>query len=568
VVVSLSDQPIDPVDYFDIPINDGEPLPAESVQVPKDDEVLDIVNWDPETLKGVRSQVLIALAQEDSPQGFAAFFELLTDKKLTTFAMEWVTTMYYGRSINKYIAIEAFRGSAKTTVFCTFVAFRIGHNPTASNLIIQVGDDIAADNSGRVADIIANHPAWKLVFPNIIPDVRKGWGNQGYEVMDRSIDYGEWRRLNSERKDPSLLGLGYKSRAIIGKRPTGILLVDDILDENNTSSDREMTRVDKILRDEIFPTLRIDSWVVFVFTPWKENDPVVTITDGEDWIHIKTPLLIPVSQKNPGAFNIPQDDPTRWYLSAWPELFPVPTIMTRRRLSGKTGFARMYMLDLSMVGGQMIIYQTYPANMIDPRWIMVGGVDYASISPSSKVSVHLRDYFCLVYVAKNPQGGAVIVGGVIDRPTSLVATSYVMRAQAIFPAWSHCAVETDGKSEEWFARMQLTPHLRLVPVPTRGVRKGFRIYDLLSPWLENGVVKVSDADTPFLNELRKEMQAYPDCEHDDALDAVYTALKTMPDVLKMEEALGNALEDELPMYNRAKKKKLSSPWSSLSRIRR
>lgn len=548
---------------MDNPLEEQQLLPDDTLSSIEDIEQ-DIINWSPEVLRTVRAQALVSLARDDSPEGFAAFFELLTDKKLTAFARDWVVSMYHGRESNKFTAIEAFRGSAKTTVFCSFVAFRIGQIPEASNLIIQVGDDIAADNSSRVADIIANHPSWAQVFPSIRPDFKKGWGNQGYEVVDISMPYPEWRQKNVERKDPTLLGVGYKSRAIIGKRPTGILLVDDILDENNTSSDREMVTVEKILRDVIFPTLRIDSWVVFVFTPWKENDPVLTITSGEDWIHVKTPLLIKAHRDTPGAFCIPMDDTAQFYTSAWPELFPPDTVLKRRRVSGKTGFARMYMLDLTKVGGQMIVWQTYPAHMIDPRWVMTGGADYASISPTSKVSTNLRDYFALAYLAENPQGGVVVVGGVLDRPTSLVATSYIQRAQSIFPAWKHCAVESDGKSEEWISRMLLTPHLRLVPISTGGKRKGFRIYDQMSPWLENGVIKISDADTPFLNELRKEMQTYPDCDHDDALDAVYTALRTMPHVLVMRDDAGMS-DDSLPEYNRSSRnRRLSNPFKAFS----
>ena len=56
-----------------------------------------------------------------------------------------------------------------------------------------------------------------------------------------------------------MLGLGYKSRAIIGKHPTGVLLIDDIHDENNTRSGRELEMVRQVLAGTILPTVTAET---------------------------------------------------------------------------------------------------------------------------------------------------------------------------------------------------------------------------------------------------------------------------------------------------------------------
>ena len=59
-------------------------------------------------------------------------------------------------------------------------------------------------------------------------------------------------------------------------------------------------------------------------------------------------------------------------------------------------------------------------------------------------------------------------------------------------------------------------------------------------WFENGTVRISSADTPFLNALRRLFEKFYDLDpkHDysfDAFDAVYHALRNMPEVLMSYE---------------------------------
>ena len=75
-----------------------------------------------------------------------------------------------------------------------------------------------------------------MVFPHVVPDRDLGWGAGGYEVKRTDIEYEEWRAANAGRKDPTLIGVGYKSRAIIGKHPDGVLIVDDIHDTGLSSA--------------------------------------------------------------------------------------------------------------------------------------------------------------------------------------------------------------------------------------------------------------------------------------------------------------------------------------------
>src|SRR3990170_1740525 len=485
---------------------------------------------------------LTAAAQgRDDPEGFKAFYKLIFGKEIPKHALEeWIKPLYAARAEGKGLVIEAFRGSTKTTTLTiAFTAFRIGKEPHTANLLIQVGDDIAADNSQQVADIIDNSPGWKLTFPDVVPDRERGWGAGGYEVKRADLEYTQWREMNADRKDPTLVGVGYKSREIIGKHPDGVLIIDDIHDENNTASSRELETVRKILTGTIFPTMTPNTWTVFVGTPWVEQDVLHYVASTGEFMHVRTPVM--------------RDEKL-----TWKQKFTKEVIESARKLAGSIQFARMFMLDLSMAHNKVFKYQAYPASEIRFNWPLVGGVDYAGSGDAQKNASGQGDFFAFAYVAKRPGGGAVVVDGVLDRPTQAQAEEYIKRAQEIYPHWMRCVVEGDGKGEEFIQTIKRNPGLKILPLKTGGKGKAKRLERQMSPWLENGTVRISDAETPFLAELRRELDEYPNSAHDDALDALYWALRGIPDVLSMPR-----FDADLPPPVR--KQRQRNPFMALAR---
>lgn len=481
----------------------------------------------------------------DNPEGFSHFYYAIHGRDMPAHGRRWIRKLYTAHRKNKGAIVEAFRGSTKTTIVTiTYTAFRIGHCPQESNLLIQVGDDIAADNTGAVADIIANNPYWRIAFPAVEPDREKGWGTGGYEVKRVDVPYEIWRGMNSTRKDPTLVGVGYKSREIIGKHPTGILVVDDILDENNTSSARELDTVLTTLTGTIFPTIVKGAYNIFIGTPWTADDVLNYVASTGEYEHVRTPLYR-------------EDGNGKRY--AWPGEWSDEREQTVRSLSGSRQFARMYLLDLSKANLQGYKYMTYPNSEIRFNWPMAGGVDYASNRDPVKVAAGRGDYFAMCYLAKLPGGGAVVVDGVLERLSQAQAEIYVKRAQEMFPGWLQSGVEAVGKGDDFVQTIMRNPGLRIIPMHSGRLAKNVRFERELAPWLENGFIRISDANTPFLNELRKELDEGIAADHDDARDSLYYAAKMMPDVLVMPKA-----SDALPEYGMVKEKAVS-PFAAFGR---
>lgn len=469
-------------------------------------------------------EVLLA-RQLDDPIGFASFYWLVTGNKLPEHAREWVEEIYAAKKESRGVVVEAFRGSTKTTtVTIAFTAFRIGKEPHRANLLIQVGDDIAQDNASQVADIILNNPGFKAVFPNIEADREAGWGANGYEVKRTDISYQQWRQMNAKRKDPTLIGLGYKSRGLIGKHPDGVCAIDDINDENNTSSSRELENVKNILTGTIFPMFVPETWQIFIGTPWVENDALNYVASTGEYLHLKTPV-----------YEVDASSETEFegqnIRLAWQDRFPVKEIAKAKKIAGTLQFARMFLLDLTAAKGRIFRYHTYPNSEVKVTWPVVGGVDYARVD-AEKRAEGKSDYFAMAYVAKLPGGGACVIDGVLQRCTQAEAEGYIMRAQGMYPNWQKTAVESDGAGAEFIAVVRRNPGIKIQTVGTKKKAKSVR-YRIMQPWLESGLVRVSDAETPFLVELRRELDNYPYVEHDDALDALFWALMMIPDVLNV-----------------------------------
>ncbi|HRN50180.1 MAG TPA: hypothetical protein PLC52_04785 [Anaerolineales bacterium] len=444
---------------------------------------------------------------QDSPTGFARFYKQLYQRPLPKHAMrDWIEPLYAARAANKGLVVTAFRGSSKTTTLSTaFTAFRIGLQPHRSHLIIQAGDRAASDTAAQVGELIEHNAGWQQAFPAVRPDRKVSWGADGYEVNNTAApSYAEWRAIcaREKGKDPTLLGLGYKSRAVIGKHPTGLLLLDDIHDENNTRSARELEMVIKILTGTILPTATPETWQLVVGTPWRDNDALAYLAATGRFHSASTPIW-------------------RNGRSQWASKFPAAAIRKLRQLSGEAEFARMYLLDLKAAQGLHLRpewLQPYPHEKLHINWPVVMGVDYASTA--DELDGRKRDYFAVAIGRVLPGGGIVLVDGFRAHVSQGEAEQQLRALAAHYPSTQMIGVEAVGKGEEFYHLMLRSSNLPLLPLHPGGKSKGRRFEAGMAPLFQSGRARVADVETPFLRSFREEWLRWPQGEHDDTLDAV------------------------------------------------
>ena len=357
-----------------------------------------------EELKALRKDALTAKSREFSPTGFAAFYERVQSNKLKQYQLdEWIIPIHEMKKTDLGIMIEAFRSSWKTTtVTMTWGAFYIGHHPERGNLIISSSGGNANQITEGIKDIIEHTKAWKDCFPHVVPDKKKGWGEAGYEVMRTDIPYEEWAGLNTKRKDPSLLGLGVESKSLISKHPDGLLLLDDILDEDNTSSVRQMSGIATKVTGTVLPFIvedderpkgqQVITWPIVIGTPWQEDDVYQDLKDTGEFICSKIPIMVEC-EEGEGIF-IDHEKLHGWYILTDPKRHSLDSIVRLYNRSGHKEFMRMYMLNLKVkMEGEGLIFRTYPHDKIDFTAEMTCGVDYMSMIKDANIDLRNRSYY-------------------------------------------------------------------------------------------------------------------------------------------------------------------------------
>ena len=484
----------------------------------------------------------VAKSSENPLRRFAAFYRLVHDNALPQHGLAWIQNIFRAEKKDMGVVIRAFRGSTKSTTFNTFGAWITGEKPWGSTLIVRGTDQAAKESAEQIADIVQNNEGFRAVFPHVVPDTDKGWSQSGYEVKLDNVDYGEWRRRNSDRRDPSVTALPYKSATILGMHPSNFLGIDDLHNDDNTTSDREFQRLIRILTGTIFPTRRPHNpLTVFVGTPWLVDDVLERVIETGGYLEDMTPVYIPTNDPV-NDFDVVQFD---WETSpsklTWPDFMGKDQIIKEYNQDitpNKVEFARMMLCDLTRSERGVFRFHEFPFKDINATWPANGGCDYASVPDPTRKDPH-RSHYALSYVLKNPAtNGLIVHDGTLEQCTQTQGEQYIVAAQSLYPSWGYTVVEGDGVGEQFIAVLRRNPGIRIDARKSGGKRKADRLVLGLGPWLSNGRIMISDADTPFLNALRRFFNLYPNVSRNDpgwdAADSVYWALHAFPECLSMD----------------------------------
>lgn len=493
---------------------------------------------------------------------FVAFYERPEARPyqfIRDYVLEQWNRMVSAQRLNELIGavIEASRELTKTTVITNyFTAFRIGHEPYRANLLIQVGDDIAKDNTSQVARVIKEYEGWKRCFPHVVPDEAKGWGDKGYEVKQThkwlKADSGqptaiskmmpmtdeEWNRLNATRKDPTLLGLGYTSSALIGKHPDGVCAIDDIQNEENTASEKELDAVLDIVESTINYTFTAEAWVIYAGTPWVEHDTLGYIKGTGAYLSVVMPAYVEIVD---GKIKLPDEwleDTQKVYM--WPEMRGESWV--RKKLSQvrkMSEFLRMILLNLTSSGDKIYKYHSYPHKEIKwEEWEIVAGVDpTATFSTVSGKGAGVS-HFAICYALKTPWNTIVIGGGYLEKVGADIGERELVKFIRAHSNFSRASIEDDGSGAIFAGMVKRNHGLVINPHSANELSKKHtkkaRQFDFLSAYTAAGTVLISDEDTPFLNALRKYFDRYPQIgdtsEELDAADSLCYAVLDIPEV--------------------------------------
>ena len=468
-----------------------------------------------------------------SADGYKMHYYGLFSHKLPSFAWDWIQEFFecWNRGI-RHFGFKAHRGATKSTIWTIgFSSYVLTKFPADAILIVQKNDTAAGKTSSAVADIIEHNEGWKIMYPHLTRDMQKRWAFEGYEIVDTSKPYDEWRQmvLDKRPKDNSFVGYGWSNGGIVGMHPNW-LFVDDILDEENTRSKLELKAVTDTMKGNVLQTLnRPPDWnntdeptTIFSYTPWYEDD-FYAYTEATGLYHImETPLMNEVEPTVPGAFAWRQ----KYWTLNWEVRDPVKFVNEKLMKYGEMDFWRMLQLDLKKASGINLKREwlhEFPYERINTTWPVYFGVDYASSADKTKLGD--ADYFTLAIGRVIPGGGIVLVDGYRERLSQGEAEQKVKAFSALHPQLSLIGFEKFGKGYD-SAHNLLYSGLPLIPCPREGEgkrSKGDRFEKAggLGPLFQFSQAWISDLETPFLKTFKDEWSSWPTGAHDDTLDAVY-----------------------------------------------
>ena len=508
----------------------------------------------------------ILLARQFSEEGFAAFFEYMHGSPLHREGRKWAANVFKALHGLRKLLQECFRGSGKSTVLTKmFVAFYIGHFPETTNAIIRVNGSKANESTLAVADIIANDPRFKEVFPHVVP-VEGKWGEEkGYTVKRDDVSESEWTdicRQSSRPTGATLIGFGYDSGSIQGFRTNGLLIVDDIHVKENTRSPRQMEDVKDFVKYQLLkipaPGQGLEAWN---FTPWTDNDAYAERKATNLYIYSRSPIMEKTTADDPDGVLWPDQiewpievtssdidiDLTRqkfpfagsyWKLG-WPERWGISEIALEYINGGPLAFARELMLDLEATKGRLLKrdwlhWMDY--DLIDDSWPVIGGYDYASVS--DKLKHKDRDYASLARGRAIPGGGIVLFGGRFGHYTKSESLDNIRQHFETYPNTVQMKVEAIGKGEEFYNDAMVLKDMSgkyypLSKIESHGKSsKAERFEDYLAPRFASSRIwvatktkdtkkRVSEEDEAFISEFENEWLSFPNGRYDDVIDAVY-----------------------------------------------
>jgi hypothetical protein len=323
---------------------------------------------------------------EESRKNIAAYMRFVWGLQPAPHHLMWFKQML-DPAQDKTIIVGP-RGSAKSTIALVFLSWYIGHFPHLANTLISVTLKQAQDRLETVRDIIEHNIRYQKVFPNIVLDKKRPNNKTALNVMRNDMPYGAWRSLvtrHSDPKSPTLFGSGVGGSQVIGSRCTGILLLDDLMDERNVATEALRDKLWTWVSQTLMPILTGNARVIHITTRWHSDDLVVRQISTGEWTFTYTRALIRGARGKLASY--------------WPAVFPLKRLISIRKMVGGPIFKIMYMCIPTALTGDLfdidMLRQGLPEERVDYRFLFV------SIDPALKAK-HQADDTAITVIGVPP----------------------------------------------------------------------------------------------------------------------------------------------------------------------
>jgi predicted phage terminase large subunit-like protein len=268
---------------------------------------------------------LSELAKQPTPDGIVAYGELAHGHRAAPHHRALIE-FFWGCILERAHGVALLaRGAAKTTWADTIlIAWLLAQYDLRVGLVSNT-DLQSLDFSRAIKWTFEQNAIHRDLFGDQVNPAK--WTNK------------EWVKAGSRyagTKDVSLFAVGVGG-AIISKR-FDVLLMDDILDEENTGTPEARAAVREWFLKTLKPCLAPDGVILTIGTRWAEDDLYEHLMTprpkgGQGWRNLVVPALT--------------EDEAGNLVSYWPEVWPVPRLLEEKDSMGSALFACAYQNDIS-----------------------------------------------------------------------------------------------------------------------------------------------------------------------------------------------------------------------------
>ena len=420
---------------------------------------------------------------------------------------------------NRYVAVEVFRGGAKTTILRIFTAMRIAYGLSRTILFVSASQNHAIKSVEWLKKAIEYHPLFAQTF-GLKPgakwtaeDIEIQHGAEGHTVRVIAAGItGQTRGVNIDDHRPDLI------------------VVDDPCDEENTATPEYRLKINNLffgaLGKSLVPsTENPHAKMVLLQTPLHREDLVENCMKDPQWHSMRY-----------GCFD--SDG-----LSRWPNRFPKNELQEEKEAHIARNQLSLWMREMEcrITAPELSIFRAEWLKFWDQP-LPDGMSVYLAIDPAPPLSEESRrkgrdtDPQVIAVIGLHRGNTYLLEYSMArDQEPEQVAAEFFRLAGKWEPRM--CGVESIAyqRTLAYFLRdkmRQVGKHYYVHEITDRR-KKRDRIIQALAGRSSNGHLYVHKSHVDFIEQFTD----YPDVSHDDVLDAVAMALELagpMADALSLE----------------------------------
>ena len=292
------------------------------------------------------------------------------------------------------------RGSSKSTsVTQGWLSKYIADNPDIRIGLMSNTATQAFAFSGAIRNCFEANDRFIALYGDCVS--KKKWTDA--EWLHRASKY-------HQSKDRTVYAQGVGG-PIVSKR-FDVVVLDDILDKENTANAEQMDSVNTWFWQTLKPCLVPGGVMIYIGTRWAEGDMAEQLTlpveeGGKGWRSLVIPALSPLLDE--------EGQETGEEQSYWPARWPIERLYKEREEMGSAFFAVAYMNDLSMLMSGNVFPrmpmpdEQYFHTLPEGNYTLRMGIDLASSEKES------ADYTARAITAEDERGNFYVLSAYRDR---------------------------------------------------------------------------------------------------------------------------------------------------------